>query len=454
MEVLKKINGLVWGPPTLILILILGICLSVSTGFAQIRLFPRAFSYFVQQFRKKGSSSFRSMCTALSATVGTGNLAGVAGAIALGGPGAIFWMWLCGILGMVIKYAEATLAVACKRKDENGQPIGGPMYMIRDHLPSGFHFLAWIYCFFGVVASFGVGNATQINAVTDSLRQALESRELLLGSGFYLLCGCLLAAATYFLLSGGRNRIGKAVEKLIPFAAGSYILLSLGVLILRREAIPIAFAQIARGVFSPRAVTGGAVVSGLTALRIGVSRGVFTNEAGMGTAAMAHAGARVSHPVNQGMMGIMEVFLDTLVICTLTALVILVSGAEIPYGDDPGAALTASAFTAVYGSWVGVVITLELCLFAFATVLGWGLYGGLCAQFLFGPQVWRLYPLVQGLMVIVGATMNTGTLWLLSEIVNGCMALPNLTVLFFLTPKVRQLTRSFIKMQREKPDSA
>lgn len=448
VEYLEKLNGFVWGVPALVLILGVGLFISICTGFVQIRLFPRAFRDFLARLAGKktpqtgGVSPYQALCTALAATVGTGNIAGVAGAIAIGGPGAIFWMWICAVLGMATKYAEATLAVHFRVR-QGQEYVGGPMYMISRGMGNRWHFLATVYSFFGVVAAFGVGNATQINAVITGIHQAAESMGGRLPSGSDLVLGVALAVLIGAMLLGGAKRIGQIAERLVPFAAAVYLLLGLAVLIARWQAIPGAFQAIVAGAFSPRAVTGGAVGSLLSTLRIGVSRGVFTNEAGMGTASIAHAGAEVDHPAQQGLMGIMEVFLDTIVICTMTALVILVSGVPIPYGVDVGAVLTTQAFSAVCGEWVAVVLAAALCCFAFATVLGWGLYGARCAQYLFGADCWRKFVWLQAVTVVAGAVLNTGTVWLLSETVNGLMAIPNLIALALLSPELIQLTKQY-----------
>jgi AGCS family alanine or glycine:cation symporter len=372
--------------------------------------------------------------------VGTGNIAGVAGAIAIGGPGSIFWMWVCGILGMVTKYAEATLAVRYRQKNEKGEFVGGPMYMITHGMGKKWRWLAYVYCFFGVVACFGVGNATQVNAVLGGVEAIVG--DLSLSQRFFL--GCLLALMICVLLLGGAQRIGRAAEALVPFAAISYLLLGIFVLIFRRDQIGNAFSLIFEGACDPAAVTGGVVGSYFKSLRVGAARGVFTNEAGMGTASIAHAGAQVEHPIQQGLMGIMEVFIDTIVICTMTALVILCSGVSIPYGSDVGIALTVDAFSAVCGAWVSGVIAVALLLFAVATILGWGLYGVRCAQFLFGENVWKKFVPLQGIAVVLGAILGTGTLWLFSEIVNGLMVIPNLTVLACLTPELIRLQKDRI----------
>ena len=424
--------------------------MSARTGFAQIRLLPRALRAFWatllgEQGTGEGESSFRALCTALAATVGTGNLAGVAGAIAIGGPGAIFWMWVSAILGMVTKFAEATLSVHFRQRNSQGEWIGGPMYMIRNGMKKRWHWLAGVYAFLGIVAAFGVGNATQVNTVIGGINQAvtaLGGEETILGN---LLMGAALAILICGILLGGLKKIGSMAEMLVPIASLCYLLLGVGVLIARAQNVPTAFASIVTGAFSPQAVTGGMVGSMFTGLRIGVSRGVFTNEAGMGTAGIAHAAANVDHPCQQGLMGIMEVFLDTIVICTITALVILVSGISVPYGEDVGVALTTQAFTSIYGGWVSIVIAVALCCFAIATVLGWGLYGARCAQYLFGDGVWKRFVFLQGGAVILGAVLKTGTVWQLSETVNGLMAIPNLIVLGCLAPTLRRLQMDFQK---------
>lgn len=448
LEILEKINTVVWGAPALIGILGVGIYLTIRTGFAQLRLFPESLRSFFTSFSRKdkridGVSPFQALCTALAATVGTGNLAGVAGAMAIGGPGSIFWMWICAILGMVTKFAEATLAVRYRVRDRNGDWVGGPMYMIKHGMKKRWHILAVFYSFFGVVAAFGVGNATQVNAVVGGVNQVITACGGVETIQINLLIGILLAVVMCAILLGGMTKIGRAAEMMVPFASVCYLLLGLGVLLSRIQYVPQAFSAIIESAFTPRAVTSGAIGSAFIALRVGVSRGVFTNEAGMGTAGIAHASANVAHPVKQGLMGIMEVFLDTIVICTMTALVILVSGVEIPYGVDVGVSLTIQAFSSVYGNWVSVLIAAALCCFAIATVLGWGLYGARCAQFLFGADVWKKFVYLQGVVIVIAAILKTGTVWLLSETVNGLMAIPNLIALLALSPELIRLVKDY-----------
>ena len=425
-SVCEAVRNLVWGPWLVAAILGMGLYLSVRTGFVQITCFPRAVALLFSSLRERGAGDFRALCTALAATVGTGNLVGVAGAIALGGPGAVFWMWVSGLVGMAAKFAEATLAVRY-RVVEGGEFVGGPMYMIRNRPGRFWKLLAGCYAAFGVIAAFGVGNAAQVNAVVTAIEQVRPVS--------HPAVGLILAALVGAVVLGGAKRIGGMAEVLVPFASIVYLLLALTVLVLRSDAIPVAFSAILEEAFRPRAAVGSLFVT----LRTGISRGVFTNEAGMGTAAIAHAAAQVDHPVQQGLMGVMEVFLDTIVICTMTALVILCSGIPIPYGTDAGGSLTADAFSAVCGPWAPILLALCICCFAFATVLGWGLYGARCARYLFGKPGERCFSWLQTAAVALGAVAQTDIIWSLAEAVNGLMAIPNLIILAVLAPELRRL---------------
>ena len=436
-KILESLGDILWGAPVLVLILGVGLFLSIRTKFPQIRFFPRALSGFWKALRGKGSS-YQALCTALAATVGTGNLVGVAGAICLGGPGSIFWMWVCGFVGMATKFAEATLAVRFREGDR-----GGPMYMIRKGLDRKWHFLAKIYAILGFFAAFGVGNATQINAIVTGIQGVFDQYGFSAPAYLDALLGLFLAVLVWKLLSGGGKRIGQAAERLVPFASLAYILLCVGVLLARFDRVGDAIASIFRGAFSPKAVTGGMIGSMFSAVRIGCARGVFTNEAGMGTASIAHAAGDVSHPAEQGLMGIMEVFLDTIVICTLTALAILASGIPIPYGEDLGGSLTTLAFSDLYGGWVSVFLAAALACFAIATVLGWSLYGGRCAEYLFGSRGWGLFTTAQTAVVFLSSISRPGPVWLVAEIFNGLMAIPNLITLAALSPELRRLTIEF-----------
>ena len=442
-QVRLYIQDVILGLPAAALILGVGLFLTLRLGFPQLGLFPRAVGLFFRRMfagkRDGGVSSFQALCTALAATVGTGNLVGVAGAICLGGPGAIFWMWVCAFFGMATKYAEAALAVRYRVKTPDGY-AGGPMYTMTYGLGQRFRPLAKAYCVFGILAAFGVGNTAQVNAVVTGVNAAVSrfgGQPSRMGN---LLMGLTLAVLAGFLLFGGAKRIGAAAETLVPLAAGAYLLLCVGVLLVFRRRIPTALGQILTGAFCPRAVTGGMLGSAFRALCVGCRRGVFTNEGGMGTASIAHACAE-AEPAEQGLMGMMEVFLDTIVICTLTALVILVSGVPVPYGVDTGAELTTRAFSQVYGAGASVFLAAALILFAVATILGWGLYGARCAQFLFGG--WKGFAAAQTAMVVLGAVLDTETVWQLSELANGLMALPNLICLAALTTELRRITKEY-----------
>lgn len=444
---LNRLYGIFWGPPAVVFLVGTGLFLSVRLGFPQITLLPQALrSLKTPRVRDGNVTPFQALCTALAATVGTGNIIGVSGAICLGGPGAVFWMWLCGFVGMATKFAEVTLARRF-RVSSGGEMVGGPMYMIREGLPSKWHFLAYLYSAFGVVAAFGVGNATQVNAVVAGVNGVLASfgrEETFCGN---LIVGLMMAAAVGLVLFGGVRRIGVAAEKLVPAASVGYILLCMTVILRCRQRLPQALASIFTGAFSPKAVTGGMIGSAFVSLRTGCARGIFTNEAGMGTASMAYAAAKDAHPVELGLLGLLEVFADTIVICSLTALAVLTGGISIPYGVDAGGVLPFRVFSGVCGGWASGALTLFLSVFAFATVLGWGLYGARCGQFLFGPNFWKRFVWMQMGGVLLGAVLQTQTLWLCAEIVNGLMAIPNLAAVLILSPELCRLVREHRKNQ-------
>ena len=333
------VNSFIWGVPAMICIIGVGLFLSLRTRFIQIRRFPYAIRTTLgRMFSKKDASEgaitpFQAVCTALAATVGTGNIAGVAGAIAIGGPGAVFWMWISAFLGMCTKFSEVTLAVHFRETNPDGDLAGGPMYYIKNGLGKKWMWLAYLFSIFGILTVFGTGNATQVNTITTAVRSALTGYGILPDSAvgtFNLAMGILLASSVALVLLGGIKRIGSVAEKLVPFMALLYILLSFGVVFFHLENVPGVFSSIIQGAFSPSAVTGGVVGSFFTSMKRGVSRGIFSNEAGLGTGSIAHACADTDNPVHQGMFGIFEVFADTIVICTLTALVILCSRAYDP----------------------------------------------------------------------------------------------------------------------------
>ena len=449
----QAVNSFIWGIPAMVCIIGVGLLLSVRTGFLQIRKFPYAIRTTIGRiFRRKDASDgamtpFQVVCTALAATVGTGNIAGVAGAIAIGGPGAVFWMWCSALLGMCTKFAEVTLAVHFRERNKNGELVGGPMYYIKNGLGSRWQFLAVLYSLFGVLTVFGTGNATQVNTIVTAIDSAL----LATGSGLNgilptlnLIVGIVVAMMVAMVLLGGVKRIGSVTEKLVPFMALFYIVLALGVVALNYRRFPAVLASIVGGAFDPQAVTGGAIGSVFLSMQKGVSRGIFSNEAGLGTGSIAHACADTHKPVKQGMFGIFEVFADTIVICTLTAMVILCSGVPVGYGSAAGAELTISGFTATYGGWSSIFTAVALCCFAFSTIIGWGLYGSRCIEFLFHTdKVVGPFLVVYSFVSILGATVDLGLLWSIADTFNGLMSIPNLIALLLLSGTVAKLTKEF-----------
>lgn len=456
LEIITKINSalnsFVWGIPAIVCILGVGLYLTVGSKFLQFRKFGYSLRntigrIFEKNTATKGSMTpFQAVCTALAATVGTGNIAGVAGAIAIGGPGAVFWMWISALLGMCTKFAEVTLAVHFRERNDKGDYIGGPMYYIKNGLGKKWMWLAYFYAAFGVLTVFGTGNATQVNTITASINTALINYNLLTPDSTgatNLIIGLSIAAIVALILLGGIKRIGKVSEKLVPVMALLYIILGIGLIIIRIDAVPVAFASIFQGAFNPKAVTGGIVGSFFLSMKNGISRGIFSNEAGLGTGSIAHACADTDEPVKQGLYGIFEVFTDTIVICTMTALIILVSGVPVNYGSAAGAELTISGFTSVYGNWVSIFTAIAMCCFAFSTIIGWGLYGARCAEFLFGSKVIFGFNIAYSLVAILGATLDLGLIWGIADTFNGFMAIPNLIGVFLLSPVVFKLIKEF-----------
>ena len=448
----QVVNDFIWGVPAMVCIIGVGFYLSCRTGFLQIRKFSYAIQTTIgRMFRKRNASDgaltpFQAVCTALAATVGTGNIAGVAGAIAIGGPGAVFWMWVSAVLGMCTKFAEVTLAVYYRETNKEGDLVGGPMYYIKNGLGKNWQFLAVLFSAFGVLTVFGTGNATQVNTITTAVNSALLSCGLISEGAVKtsnLIQGIIIAALVALILLGGVKRIGQVTEKLVPFMALLYIVLSVGIILFRIQALPSVIQAIFEGAFKPAAVTGGAVGSLFMSMKKGVSRGIFSNDAGLGTGSIAHACADTRKPVKQGMFGIFEVFTDTIVICTLTALVILCSQVPVGYGQAAGAELTIQGFISVYGNWVSVFTAVAMCCFAFSTILGWGLYGARCIEFLFSEKVIKPFMVAYSLVAILGATADLGLMWNIAETFNGLMAIPNLIALFLLSGTVVKLTKEY-----------
>ena len=446
------VNNFIWGVPAMICIIGVGLYLSLRTGFVQIRKFPYALKTTLGRiFKKKEASDgsmtpFQAVCTALAGTVGTGNIAGVAGAIAIGGPGAVFWMWVSALLGMCTKFTEVTLAVHFRERNRHGDYVGGPMYYIKNGLGKNWRFLAVLYSAFGVLTVFGTGNATQVNTITTAIDTALINFNVISESStgrLNLILGIVITLLVGMVLLGGIKRIGSVSEKLVPFMALFYIVLALGVVILNIGRVPAVFHDIVYGAFNPSAVTGGVIGSFFLSMKKGVSRGIFSNEAGLGTGSIAHACADTRKPVKQGFFGIFEVFVDTIVICTLTALVILCSGVPVGYGDAAGAELTILGFTSTYGSWVSIFTAIAMCCFAFSTIIGWGLYGTRCVEFLLGTRANRPFMILYALVAIVGATMELGLMWNIAETFNGLMVIPNLIAVFLLSGVVVRLVKEY-----------
>ncbi len=451
-EMNAVLNQFIWGVPAMICIIGVGLFLSLRTGFIQFRRFPYAMRVTLGRIFSKREASdgtltpFQAVCTALAATIGTGNIAGVAGAIAIGGPGSVFWMWISAFLGMCTKFCEVTLAVFYREENKKGEYVGGPMYYIKNGLDKKFHILAVLYSAFGILTVFGTGNATQVNTITAAINEALLNYGLIASdqlSVSNLIIGLVITFLVALILLGGIKRIGNVTERLVPFMALFYVVLALGVILLNLERVPGVFASIFEGAFAPRAVTGGVVGSFFMSIKKGVSRGIFSNEAGLGTGSIAHACADTKKPVKQGFFGIFEVFADTMVICTLTALVILCSGVSIAFGVEAGAELTINGFTNTYGSWVSIFTAVALCCFAFSTILGWGLYGARCIEFLFTEKLVKPFMLVYSLVALLGATMNLGLVWSVAETFNGLMAIPNLIGLFLLSKTVVKLVKEY-----------
>ena len=449
-----SVNNFVWGVPAMILIMGVGVLLSVRTGFIQFRKLGYAIKSVLGKLFVKGSAGkgaitpFQAVCTALSATVGTGNIAGVAGAIAIGGPGAVFWMWISALLGMCTKFAEVTLAVFYRERNVQGDYVGGPMYYIKNGLGKRWNFLASLYAVFGVLTVFGTGNATQVNTITTAINSALLNFNLVDESSFKtisLVIGVIIAILVAMVLLGGIKRIGSVAEKLVPFMAVLYIVLALGVVIINIERVPAVFTSIVQGAFNPAAVTGGIVGTMFISMKRGVSRGIFSNEAGLGTGSIAHASSSAKDPVEQGLYGVFEVFADTIIICTLTALVVLCGNGSINYGVAAGAELTISGFTNSYGGWVSAFTAVAMVCFAFSTILGWGLYGARCIEFLGNSKLIKPFMLAYSLVAIVGATMDLGLLWGVADTFNGLMAIPNLIGLLLLSGTLVKIIKGDLK---------
>ena len=453
----SAINGFVWGPIMLALLVGTGIYFSIREGFPQIAHFGHAmkntagkiFDKSAQTAAEGEMTPFQAVSTALASTVGTGNIAGVTGAIVIGGPGAVFWMLLSAIFGQCTKFAEVTLAIKYREKNEKNEWVGGPMYYIKNGLGPKWKWMGVLFAIFGALACFGIGNMTQINSIATSVGSVFEA------FGYagnmkpvYLGTGIVVAVFAAFTLIGGVSRIGAVTEKLVPFMAIIYIVCALVVVVVNIKSIPQVCVDIVKGAFNPEAIAGGlAGVTMKTVITKGVARGVFSNEAGLGSAPIAHASSSEKNPVKQGLYGIFEVFMDTIVICTLTSFVDLTSGAayaNFGNADKAGAVTAIEGFQSVMGAKAGsLMLAVGLICFATSTILGWALYGTRCAEFLFGSKAVKPYQVIFCIIVVVGAITELSLVWDIADTLNGLMAIPNLVALLILSPQVIKLVKEY-----------
>ncbi|WP_404419429.1 alanine/glycine:cation symporter family protein [Marinospirillum sp.] len=440
-SLVTSINGVVWGPMMLVLILGVGLFLSIGLKLMPVLKLGEGFRLLLSGTRAGSEEAdkgeippFQALMTALSATVGTGNIAGVATAIFLGGPGALFWMWITALVGMATKFAEAVLAVNFREVDEKGNHVGGPMYYIKNGLGPKWAWLGTLFAIFGGVAAFGIGNTVQSNSVADVLETNFNLPAAVTGGVIMVLVGLVLI--------GGIRRIGRVAAALVPFMAISYLLAGLVVLAINASAIPEALTMIVEYAFTPVAAQGGFAGAAVwAAIRFGVARGIFSNEAGLGSAPIAHAAAQTNSPVRQGMIAMLGTFIDTLIICSVTGLVIVTSG--VWTSGESGAALTSAAFGAALPSFGNYLVAISLAIFAFTTILGWSFYGERCAEYLFGVKAIKPYRVLWILVIPVGALVNLEFIWLLADTLNAMMALPNLVALVLLSPVVFRLSKEY-----------
>lgn len=441
-ELLSSIDGYVWGPPLLILLVGTGIFLSSRLGLIQILKLPTALKLiFSDDANDDGDiSSFAALATALAATVGTGNIVGVATAIKLGGPGALFWMWVAAFFGMATKYAEGLLAIKYRVTDENGEKAGGPMYYIINGLGQKWKWLAILFSIFGVmVALLGSGTFTQVNSITDSLKNTTGISPQLVSP--------ILAVIVAIIIFGGIQSISKVSEKLVPFMAGIYILAALVVIVFHANNILPSIILIFKSAFTGQAALGGFAGAGfMLAIQSGVARGVFSNESGLGSAPIAAAAARTNEPVEQGLISMTGTFIDTIIICTLTGFSIIVTDGWTT--NLNGAILTQFAFGQVFGNFGQIALTVSLVLFAFTTILGWSYYGERCFEFLFGSKSIIIYRILYVIMIAIGGYISLDTIWVLADIVNGLMAFPNLIALLALSPIIVSETKKYFAKQK------
>lgn len=436
-SVLNTLSGIIWGPIMLALLVGVGIYLTVGLKAIPWRRVGYSFSLLWQgrasETIEPGEiTPFQALMTALAATVGSGNIAGVATAIFLGGPGAVFWMWVMALFGMATKYAEAVLAVHYREVDELGQHVGGPMYYIQNGLGANWRWLAVAFSLFGMLAAFGIGNTVQANTVASAVESSFNIPPWV--------SGLVMAGLTGMVIIGGIRRLGSVAARLVPFMAGIYILGALMIILANVDQVPSALMTIVSHAWTGSAAVGGfAGASVMMAIQFGVARGLFSNEAGLGSAPIAHAAAKTNDPVRQGLVAMLGTFIDTIVVCSMTALVIIMTGVWTE--GNTGAALTTQAFDTGLSQVGGVIVTLGLMLFAFTTLLGWSYYGERCTEYLFGVRVIKFYRVLWIIAIPIGAVGKLGLVWLIADILNGLMAIPNLIALLALSPLIFRLTR-------------
>ena len=442
-EVVKDLNSFVWGPVMLVAILGTGLWLMIGLRFMPLRKLVYSIRQLTagRQVRGEGDiSPFAALMTSLSATVGTGNIAGVATAIGIGGPGALFWMWCTALVGMATKYAEGVLAVQYREVDDKGMRVGGPMYYIKNGLGPRWLWLGVLFAVFGMLAGFGIGNTVQASEVARAMNSAFQVPAQASGIVMALLVGIVLL--------GGIRSIARVASSIVPLMALTYVAGCLIIIGVHLADIPAALQRIFVSAFTPTAAEGGfAGAAVMMAIRMGVARGIFSNEAGLGSAPIAHAAAETDSPVRQGSVAMLGTFIDTLVICTLTGLVVLVTGAWS--GSAQGAAMTAAAFATTAPAWGDAFVALALSIFAFTTIVGWSYYGERCAEFLFGTRIIVPYRILWTGAVYLGAVKGLGIAWLVADTLNALMALPNLIALLLLSPVIFRLTREWFAGEKD-----
>ncbi len=440
-DLIKQLNGIVWGPLMLILILGTGLWLTMGLRLMPIHRIPYGFKMLWQGRHSQGEgdiSSFNALMTSLSATIGTGNIAGVATAVFIGGPGALFWMWCTALVGMATKYSEAVLAVHYRETDEQGNHVGGPMYYIKNGLKSHWAWLGTAFAIFGAMAGFGIGNTIQANSVADALQTSFSIPPIA--------TGITIAVLAALVLLGGIQRIAKVAGKLVPLMAISYLLAGLVIIFMNITEVPSALATIFESAFTSTAAKGGfAGAAVMLAIQMGVARGIFSNEAGLGSAPIAHAAAKTDSPVRQGSVAMLGTFIDTLIICSITGLVIVLTG--VWTSGENGASLSSLAFETALPGVGSYIVSLGLSIFAFTTILGWAVYGERCCEYLFGIKAIMPFRILWIIAIPLGATANLGFIWLLADTLNALMAIPNLIALLLLSPVVFKLSKEYFDKQ-------